>query len=66
MGPWGDALLFARSAVRLTPAELLAFWEDYLALVRRYARDDPPDGTGPATDDAHRVLVRFLAFPDVD
>jgi DNA-binding transcriptional ArsR family regulator len=66
MGPWGDALLFARSAVRLTPAELLAFWEDYLALVRRYGRDDPADGAGPAADDAHRVLVRFLAFPDVD
>jgi DNA-binding transcriptional ArsR family regulator len=67
MGPWGDALLFARSAVRLTPTELLAFWEDYLALVHRYVRDDPPEGAPPAgDDDAHRVLVRFLAFPDVD
>jgi DNA-binding transcriptional ArsR family regulator len=68
MGRWGDALLFSRSALRLTPTELLAFWEDYLALVRRYGRDDPVDDTDPPADDddARRVLVRFLAFPDVD
>jgi DNA-binding transcriptional ArsR family regulator len=66
MGRWGDALLFSRSAVRLTPSELLAFWEDYLALVRRYGPDQPADDAAPAAEDARRVLVRFLAFPDVD
>jgi DNA-binding transcriptional ArsR family regulator len=73
LGPWGDALLFSRSALRLAPHELISFWEDYLALVMRYRQDEPPDGTerGPADPDettpqSRRILVRFLAFPDVD
>jgi DNA-binding transcriptional ArsR family regulator len=61
MGRWGDALLFSRGALRLTPGELLAFWEEYLALLGRYRTDDQADGPG----EARRVLVRFLAFPDV-
>jgi DNA-binding transcriptional ArsR family regulator len=64
MGPWGDALLFSRGALRLTPAELLGFWEEYLALLNRYRPDDPERAA--ADPDARRVLVRFLAFPDVD
>ncbi len=64
MGPWGDALLFSRGALRLTGDELLAFWEDYLALLDRYRPDDPERAA--ADPDARRVLVRFLAFPDVD
>jgi hypothetical protein len=64
MGPWGDALLFSRGALRLTRDELVGFWEEYLALMLRYRRDDPTDGDNPP--DARRVLVRFLAFPDVD
>lgn len=64
MGPWGDALLFSRGALRLTSEELLAFWEEYLALLRRYRPDDPE--AARADPDARRVLVRFLAFPDVD
>jgi DNA-binding transcriptional ArsR family regulator len=66
MGPWGDALLFSRGALRLTRDELVGFWEEYLALLLRYRRDDPTDGDNPAPPDAHRVLIRFLAFPDVD
>jgi hypothetical protein len=61
MGEWGDALLFSRGALRLTVDELRQFWDDYMALYRRYARD-----TEPPEDDARRVLVRFVAFPDVD
>ncbi len=64
LGPWGDALLFSRGALRLTGEELLAFWEEYLALLQRYRPDDPEaDGADP---DARRILVRVLAFPDVD
>jgi DNA-binding transcriptional ArsR family regulator len=73
LGSWGDALLFSRSALRLSPQELHAFWDDYMSLVLRYRRDDPPDptanaaeSTDPVPDDAVRILVRFLAFPDVD
>jgi len=67
MGRWGDALLFSRSALRLAPEELLAFWEEYMALVLRYRGDDAEAReVDPAPEDARRVLVRFLAFPDVD
>jgi DNA-binding MarR family transcriptional regulator len=69
LGPWGDAFLFSRSALRLTPDELLGLWQDYLALVLRHRTDDPAhdDRDDPAaTPDSRRILVRFLAFPDVD
>lgn len=65
MGQWGDALLFSRGALRLAPDELLAFWEEYMALLLRYRSDDPADRDASAPG-ARRILVRFLAFPDVD
>ncbi len=49
MGEWGDALLFSWGALRLTPAELLRFWEEYLDLLLRYRRDDG-DGGGDGGD----------------
>jgi DNA-binding transcriptional ArsR family regulator len=61
MGEWGDALLFARGALHLTAPELRRFWEDYMALYERYAR-----AAEPPAEDARRVLVRFVAFPDVE
>jgi hypothetical protein len=45
----------------LTGEELLRFWNDYMALYQRYA-----DETREPADEARRVLVRFVAFPDVD
>lgn len=66
MGRWGDAFLFSRSALRLAPEELLNLWEDYLAPVLRYRQDDTGAGVEPDANDARRILVRFLAFPDVD
>lgn len=60
MGEWGDALLVARGALRLTGDELLRFWDDYMALYQRYA-----DETREPADGARRMLVRFVAFPDV-
>ncbi|MEJ3655993.1 helix-turn-helix domain-containing protein [Actinomycetes bacterium KLBMP 9759] len=60
MGEWGDALLIARGELTLSPEQLLRFWNDYLALFNRYVAEG---GDGPA---ARSVLVRFMAFPDVD
>ncbi|HEY4418516.1 MAG TPA: helix-turn-helix domain-containing protein [Pseudonocardia sp.] len=59
MGEWGDALLFARGALHLTLPQVSQFWEDYMALYKRYASDASSEG-------AQRVLLRFVAFPDVD
>ena len=59
LGEWGDALLFARGGLRLTLPQVRRFWEDYMALYNRYASDEP-------SGDAQRVLLRFVAFPDVE
>jgi DNA-binding transcriptional ArsR family regulator len=61
MGDWGDALLFARGELTLTPAQAREFWDDYMALFRRYAQASDAAGV-----DARTLLVRFMAFPDVD
>jgi DNA-binding transcriptional ArsR family regulator len=61
MGEWGDGLLFSRGALHLTKDELLQFWNDYMELLRRYAA-----ATDPPSEGARRLLVRFVAFPDVD
>ena len=66
IGGWGDAFLFSRSALRLAPVELVSFWEDYLALVLRYRQDDPNQGVAADANETRRILVRFLAFPDID
>lgn len=60
MGGWADALLFSFSTVTLTPDRVRPFFEEYIALLYRYKRDDddpPPD--------ARTLQVRFLAFPEV-
>ncbi|PRY44030.1 ArsR/SmtB family transcription factor [Umezawaea tangerina] len=61
MGDWADAVPFSRGAIIVTRAELEAFFEDYMALLKRHRR--APEDT-PA--DARRLLVRFIAFPDPD
>ncbi|MEN3270174.1 hypothetical protein [Pseudonocardia sp.] len=53
-------LLFARGALNLTVPELRRFWEDYMALYERHAR-----AAASPTQGARRVLVRFVAFPEV-
>ncbi|MFJ9247382.1 ArsR/SmtB family transcription factor [Streptomyces sp. NPDC101776] len=64
-GPWADAFPYSRGTVRLTPLELRAFFEEYIALLNRYKR---PEAETPAG--ARTVVTRFLAFPapfaDVD
>ncbi|MET1072730.1 MAG: metalloregulator ArsR/SmtB family transcription factor [Umezawaea sp.] len=56
MGSWGDAVPYSRGSIVVTQDELREFFEDYLALMKRYWRDDVPA-------DAREVLVRFIAFP---
>jgi DNA-binding MarR family transcriptional regulator len=57
-GGWGDAFPYSRGTIRVTLDELAAFFEEYIALLKRYQRaaEDAPDGS-------RLVLTRFLAFP---
>jgi hypothetical protein len=57
-GGWADAFPYSRGTLWVTLDELLAFFEDYIALLKRYQR--PPEHT---PDDARLVLTRFFAFP---
>ncbi|ARF58805.1 ArsR/SmtB family transcription factor [Streptomyces gilvosporeus] len=63
MGPWADAALFSRSTLRLTPAQLRRFFEEYIALIYRY-RDAPPAAEGPA-EESRTVLLRLLGIPEL-
>lgn len=60
-GQWADAVPYSRSTIRVTFDELLAFFEEYIALVDKYAGRDrePPPG-------ARAVATRFLAYPIAD
>jgi DNA-binding transcriptional ArsR family regulator len=57
-GAWQDAFPYSRGTIRLSPDELRAFFEEYIALLNRYKR--PAAETPPG---ARTVLTRFLAFP---
>ncbi|GAB3713917.1 ArsR/SmtB family transcription factor [Nocardiopsis oceani] len=57
-GFWMDAFPYSRGQIRVNPEELLAFFEDYIALMQAY--DRPVE---EASEDARVVLTRFLAFP---
>lgn len=59
LGPWSDALLFARGRLELDLDGARRFWDDYMALFNRYA-------TAPPAADARTVRVRFMAFPEVE
>ena len=59
LGEWADAFPFSRGELHLTPEELKRFFDDYLALLKRYWRAE--DDTPP---EARRVLLRFIAFPE--
>jgi DNA-binding MarR family transcriptional regulator len=58
LGEWGDALPYSRGRIVLTLDELARFFDDYLALLKRYADREPPAG-------ARAVTTRFIAFPEV-
>ena len=59
MGEWGDALPYSRGSIKVDLTELAAFFDDYLALLRRYQRDDHDPSA-----DVRTVHTRFIAFPD--
>jgi DNA-binding transcriptional ArsR family regulator len=61
LGEWADVLPYSRGSLRVTPAELHEFFDEYLALLKRYQR---PAEEAPA--EARLVAARFFAFPVPD
>ncbi|MFD1151230.1 helix-turn-helix domain-containing protein [Saccharothrix hoggarensis] len=61
LGEWSDAVPYSRGSIRVSLDELAAFFEDYLALLKKYQR--PADRTPAGT---RTVQTRFVAFPDPD
>lgn len=59
MGEWGDALPYSRGSIKVSLTELAAFFEEYLALLRRYQRGDHDPSA-----DVRTVHTRFIAFPE--
>ncbi|GAA5194471.1 hypothetical protein GCM10023322_58960 [Rugosimonospora acidiphila] len=58
LGPWVDAMRFSRGSIDVTAADFDAFFEDYIALLNRYAQ--------PARDnkaETRPIAVRLLTFP---
>ena len=52
---WQDGVAYSRGTILVDPGDLRSFFEEYIALLNRYARTDRPA--------ARTVLTRFLAFP---
>jgi DNA-binding transcriptional ArsR family regulator len=61
LGEWADALPYSRGSIRVTLAELHEFFDEYMALLKRYQR--PPQET---PEGARHVAARFFAFPVPD
>lgn len=59
--PWADAFPFSRGSIQVTLAELEEFFEEYIALLRRYQRPDEQAPPGART-----MLTRFFAYPAPD
>ncbi|MFG3118246.1 helix-turn-helix domain-containing protein [Streptomyces sp. NPDC048197] len=60
LGPWADAAVFSRATLRLDPAQLREFFEEYIALLHRYSPTQEEAAPG-----ARAVLVRLLGFPEI-
>ena len=60
LGEWMDAFPHSRGSIQVTLDELRSFFEEYIALLNRYKRDE---ADMPA--DAKTVLTRFFAFPAI-
>ncbi|MCP3803747.1 helix-turn-helix domain-containing protein [Allokutzneria sp. A3M-2-11 16] len=58
LGEWGDAVPYSRGSIRVTGEQLMEFFEEYIALMKRFqpSEEDAPPG-------ARRILTRFIAFP---
>ncbi|MEU3355326.1 ArsR family transcriptional regulator [Streptomyces sp. NPDC037389] len=61
LGPWADAALFSRATLRVDPARLAEFFEEYVALIQRYSA--PQQDQAP---DTRAVLVRLVRLPETD
>jgi len=61
LGDWADAVPFSRATLHLTQEELKRFFDDYMALVKRYRH--AVDAVSP---DARELRVRFIAFAEPD
>lgn len=61
LGEWADVLPYSRGSLRVTKSELHEFFDEYLALLKRYQRpaEETPEG-------ARLVAARFFAFPVPD
>ncbi len=57
-GEWADAVPYSRGTLRVTVEEFRAFFEEYIALVDKYARRHEVLPAG-----ARAVATRLLAFP---
>lgn len=57
-GEWADATPYSRGTIRVTVSEFAVFFEEYIALLKRYQRPADHDPAGART-----VLTRFMAFP---
>jgi DNA-binding transcriptional ArsR family regulator len=58
LGEWADVLPYSRGSLRVTLAELHEFFDEYMALLKRYQR--PAE---EASEGARLVAARFFAFP---
>jgi DNA-binding transcriptional ArsR family regulator len=58
LGEWADALAYSRGSLRVTLAELHEFFDEYMALLKRYQRPAEETPVG-----ARLVAARFFAFP---
>lgn len=61
LGEWADVLPYSRGSLHVTLSELHEFFEEYMALLKRYQR---PAEEAPAG--ARLVAARFFAFPVPD
>ncbi|MEV6073281.1 helix-turn-helix domain-containing protein [Nocardia sp. NPDC052001] len=59
LGEWADAFLFSRATIRVDPARLREFFEEYIQLVQRYGLADDSD------PDRKAVLLRMFGFPEI-
>ena len=57
-GEWADAVPYSRGTIRVTVEELQAFFQEYIALINKYARRGEPLPAG-----ARAIATRFLAYP---
>jgi hypothetical protein len=61
LGEWADVVPYSRGSIRVTLAELHEFFDEYMALLKRYQRP-----AAEAPPEARLVAARFLAFPVPD